>query len=159
MGAKMKSVAAAVGQMGQNDISSLEKEKTYMLNVDGEQVEIRIEDVDIIAEDVPGWSVANKDNLTVALDITITPELQDEGNAREIVNRVQKIRKESGFEVTDKIIVNIEEREALKSAIINFNDYICAEILADIINIQSVIPDGMEIDVNDIVLKISISKK
>ncbi|PQJ12586.1 isoleucine--tRNA ligase [Flavipsychrobacter stenotrophus] len=158
MGAKMKSVAAAINLMQQNDINILEQDRSYVLTVDGEQIAIGMEDVDIIAEDVPGWSVANKDNITIALDITITEKLQDEGNAREIVNRVQKIRKESGFEVTDRIIVNIEEREALKSAIINFNDYICAEILADSINISADIQDGIEIDVNDIVLKISILK-
>ncbi len=158
MGAKMKSVAAAINLMDQNDINLLEKDRTFQLSVDGEQIFIGMEDVEIIAEDVPGWSVANKDSITVALDITITQQLQDEGNAREIVNRVQKIRKESGFEVTDRIIVNIEEREALKSAIINFNDYICAEILADSINISADIEDGIEIDVNDIILKISILK-
>src|SRR5690606_19488415 len=105
------------------------------LAVDGDTIEINFGDVEIIAEDIPGWSVANKDNLTVALDITVTPELQDEGNAREIVNRIQRIRKETGLEVTDRIAVKIEDYEPLKSAIINFSDYICAEILADDIQI------------------------
>ena len=158
MGAKMKAVAAAIGQMDQHQISILEKEKSITLPVDGEDIRIETADVDIIAEDVPGWSVGNKDNLTVALDITVTPELQDEGNARELVNRIQKIRKESGLEVTDKIVVNMEEREALKSAIINFNDYICAEILADKINYLPEIQGGIEIDVNEIMFKVSILK-
>lgn len=158
MGAKMKSVAAAIGQMSQQDISSLENQKTFFLPVNDEQVEIRIEDVDIIAEDIPGWSVANKDNLTVALDITITPELQDEGNARELVNRIQKIRKESGLEVTDRIEVNIQEYEPFKSAIINYCDYICAEILADSLKIVPQIDNGTQIEVNDVMLNILISK-
>ena len=158
MGARMKGVAQAIGQMEQHDINVLEKEKVFNLSVDGESVEITVADVEIIAEDIPGWAVANKDSLTVALDITVTPELQDEGNARELVNRIQKIRKESGFEVTDRISVDIQEYEALKSAIIKYNDYICAEILADVINIMPEVTNGIDIDINDIVIKISISK-
>ena len=131
---------------------------TFNLNIDNEQVAIGIADVEIIAEDIPGWSVANKDNLIVALDITVTPGLQDEGNAREIVNRIQKIRKETGLELTDRIAVKIEEYETLKSAIINFSDYICTEILADNIEIVPQMQSGTEIEVNDITLKVLISK-
>lgn len=158
MGAKMKAVAAAIAQMGQAEITELEKQKTFNLNIDNEQVAIDIADVEIIAEDIPGWSVANKDNLTVALDITVTPGLQDEGNARELVNRIQKIRKESGLELTDRIAVQIEEYEILKSAIMNFSDYICTEILADNIEIVPQMQSGTEIEVNDITLKVLISK-
>ena len=117
-----------------------------------------MEDVEIIAEDIPGWSVANRDNLTVALDITVTPELQDEGNARELVNRIQKIRKETGLELTDRINVKIQEHEPLKSAIINFGDYICAEILADNIQITNNLTEGTEIEVNEASLKVLINK-
>ena len=158
MGTKMKAVAQVISEMEQHDINVLEKQKIFNINVAGEQIEITTADVEIIAEDIPGWAVANKDNLTVALDITITPQLQDEGNARELVNRIQKIRKESGFEVTDRITVDIQEYEELKSAIINYNDYICAEILADVINVVPEITDGIEIDINDTVVKISLSK-
>jgi isoleucyl-tRNA synthetase len=158
MGAKMKAVAAAIGQLQQQDISQLEQQKTYTLTVGGEPVAISVEDVEIIAEDIPGWSVANKDNLTVALDITVTEALQDEGNARELVNRIQKIRKESGYELTDRILVKIEEYEPLKSAIINFSDYICTEILADSIQLVSQVPEGTEIEVNEATLKVLISK-
>jgi isoleucyl-tRNA synthetase len=158
MGPKMKAVAAAIGLMDQHDISSLERNKTFALNVDGSSVDIGMEDVDIIAEDIPGWAVANKDNLTVALDITITPALQEEGNARELVNRIQKIRKDSGFQLTDRIGVQIEEYEPLKSAIINFSDYICAEILADNIRLVPQVQDGTEIEVNEATLKVLISK-
>ncbi len=159
MGAKMKSVAAAIGQMTQHDIAELEQQKGFDLNIgEGEQVRINIGDVEIIAEDIPGWSVANKDNLTVALDITITPELQDEGNARELVNRIQKIRKETGLELTDRIAVKIEEYEPLKTAILNFSDYICTEILADNIEIVSEMPSGTDIEVNEKTLKVLIHK-
>ncbi len=158
MGAKMKSVAAAIGQMNQQDIRSLERQRNFFLDIGNEQVEIMIEDVDIIAEDIPGWSVANKDNLTVALDISLTPELREEGNARELVNRIQKIRKDSGFEVNDRIQVDIEEIKPFRSTIIHYYDYICAEILADSIKIVPQIDNGVEIEINDLMLKMFISK-
>jgi isoleucyl-tRNA synthetase len=158
MGAKMKSVAAAITQMGQQDIATLENQKNFNLIIDNETIEIKTDDVDIIAEDIPGWSVANKDNLTVALDITLTPDLQEEGNARELVNRIQKIRKDSGYEVSDRIIVEIKEYEPIKSTIIHYSDYICAEILADNIKMVPLLENGTEIEVNDVMLNILISK-
>ncbi|MCB9045750.1 MAG: isoleucine--tRNA ligase [Chitinophagales bacterium] len=158
LGAKMKAAAAAITQMGQSEISELEQNNTYNLKIENEEIVISIGDVEIIAEDIPGWSVANKDNLTVALDITVTPELQDEGNARELVNRIQRIRKDSGLELTDRIAVQVEEYETLKSAIINFSDYICTEILADNIEIVPQMQSGTEIEVNDVTLKVLISK-
>jgi len=159
MGAKMKNVAAAIGKMNQHEIGELERNKTFVLNLDGEQIEINVQDAEIIAEDIPGWSVANKDTLTVALDITITTALKEEGNARELVNRIQKIRKDSNFDLTDRIDVEIEDYEPFKSTIINFSDYICAEILADAIKIVPKIENGTEIDINDALLNIFISKK
>ncbi|HLO71288.1 MAG TPA: isoleucine--tRNA ligase [Flavipsychrobacter sp.] len=159
MGAKMKAVAAAITALDQQQISALEKDGGYTLTVDGEPIDIVREDVDIIAEDIPGWSVANKDTLTVALDITVTPELQDEGNARELVNRIQKIRKETGLELTDRIAVSVEEHEPLKSAILNFSEYICTEILADKLEIVPQVSEGTEIEVNEAILKVLITKK
>jgi len=159
MGAKMKAVAAAINALDQHQITALEKDGGYTLTVDGEPVDITREDVDIIAEDIPGWSVANKDTLTVALDITVTPELQDEGNARELVNRIQKIRKETGLELTDRIAVSVEEHEPLKSAILNFSEYICTEILADRLEIVPQVSEGTEIEVNEAILKVLITKK
>jgi isoleucyl-tRNA synthetase len=158
MGAKMKQVAAAIGQMSQQDISTLEKQRTFELAIGNEPVTIGIADVEIIAEDIPGWSVANKDNLTVALDITLTPELQEEGNARELVNRIQKLRKDNGYEVTDRIGVEIQEYEPFKSTIIHYSDYICAEILADSIKEVPKLENGIEVEVNDVKLKIFIFK-
>ncbi len=158
MGSRMKAVAAAITAMGQAEIGILERTGSFELSVDGAPVPVTPADVDIVAEDIPGWSVANKDNLTVALDIEITPELKDEGNARELVNRIQKIRKEAGFELTDRIILSIEAREPLKTAIINFNDYICTEILADNIQLMPEIQSDIEVEVNDGVYKILIHK-
>jgi len=158
MGTRMKSVATAITLLNQAEIASLEQHKYFSLTLENESIDIRIEDVEIIAEDIPGWSVANKDNLTVALDITVSPALQEEGNARELVNRIQKIRKESGLEVTDRINVNIQDYKLLNSAIINFSDYICTEILADSINILPIVDNGEQIEVNDIPLNIYIYK-
>lgn len=158
LGPKMKATAAAIAKMEQSEISAIEQNGSTQILVDGETVEIAINEVDIIAEDIPGWSVANKDNLTIALDITVTPELKEEGNAREIVNRIQKVRKDSGLDLTDRIAVQIEEYDTLKSAIINFKDYICTEILADTIDIVPQMQSGTDIEVNDITLKVLISK-
>jgi len=155
----MKAAAAVIAALDQHQIAQLEKEKSLSIAVDGEDILINVSDVEIIAEDIPGWSVANKDNLTIALDITISPILENEGNAREIINRIQKIRKDTGLELTDRILVDIEENEALKPAIINFNDYIRAEILADTVNLVPVMEgDGTSIEVNDITLKVLITK-
>jgi isoleucyl-tRNA synthetase len=159
LGGQMKAAAAAISALDQHQIARLEKDKSLELNLDGQNITVNIGDVEIIAEDIPGWSVANKDNLTVALDITITPELQDEGNARELINRIQKIRKDSGLELTDRIQVSIEEFESLKPAIVNFNDYIRAEILADSIDLVPAINgNGIAIEVNDVTLKVLITK-
>jgi isoleucyl-tRNA synthetase len=159
MGGKMKNVAAAIAKMSQHEISELEKQEVFSLTVDNESIELQIEDVEIIPEDIPGWSVAGKGDLMVALDITITPGLQEEGNARELINRIQKIRKESDFELTDRILVSIQDFKPLNSTIINYSDYICTEILADTINIVPIIENGTEIEINDVMLKIFISRK
>jgi isoleucyl-tRNA synthetase len=159
LGGKMKATAACISAMDQHQISVLEQQKSIELQVEGSPVTVHIDEVEIIAEDIPGWAVANKDNLTIALDITLTPELQDEGNARELVNRIQKLRKDSGLELTDRIVVRIEEFASLKPAIVNFNDYIRAEILADSIDlVPAVNGDGIVIEVNDVTLKVLITK-
>ncbi|MBO9152595.1 isoleucine--tRNA ligase [Chitinophaga sp. GCM10012297] len=159
MGAKMKSVAAAIGAFTQHEIAELEKNGSFGLIIENEQVPIQLTDVEIISEDIPGWTVANKGSLTVALDITITPDLLDEGNARELVNRIQKIRKDSDFELTDRIAVKVADVEALKSAIINFNDYICTEILADSLEIVPQLLEGIEVEVNDLKFNVLVNKK
>lgn len=159
LGAKMKGVTAALALFSQEDIRAIEKEGKTTLVVDNEPVEILVSEVDIQSEDVPGWMVASKNSLTVALDITITPALEQEGNAREIVNRVQKIRKDSGFEVTDRILVKIGHNELLVPTISEFNTYICAEILADKLEFVPELSGGVEIEVNEIPLRILVEKK
>lgn len=159
LGARMKAVSAALNQFTQQDIVKLEKEGTSTLIIEGEPFILQVSEVDISSEDIPGWIVTGKDNITVALDITVTPELENEGFARELINRIQKIRKDSGFELTDRILVKVMHQEALNASITQFNDYICAEILADKLELVSEIANGTEIDVNDIPLKIFVTKK
>jgi isoleucyl-tRNA synthetase len=159
LGSKMKAVSAALGKFRQQDISSFEKEGKFILEVDGDPLILQLTDVEISAEDIPGWSVASKGSLTVALDITITDELRKEGEAREFVNRIQNLRKESGFEVTDRININIVENERFVNSINDYKNYICAEILADSIDFVPEISDGTQIEVNDLSLKVSVIKK
>ena len=124
-----------------------------------EIVELFLSEVEIASEDIPGWTVASKGNLTVALDIEVTPELIQEGNAREFVNRIQKIRKDSGFDVTDRIEVKVSAKNGIKESLAKYNNYICAEILADKLDLASDINDGTEIEVNDSPLKVVVSKR
>ncbi|HEY0679126.1 MAG TPA: isoleucine--tRNA ligase [Chitinophagaceae bacterium] len=159
LGPKMKAVSNALAAFTQEDITRLEKEGSYSLLIADEPVILQLTEVEITSEDVPGWMVANKGPLTVALDVTVTPELLNEGNAREFVNRIQKIRKESGFDLTDRIFVKVTETDALKSSITQFNDYICAEILADKLEVVPQMANGTEIEVNDILLKVLVTKK
>ncbi|MFT3704221.1 MAG: isoleucine--tRNA ligase [Agriterribacter sp.] len=159
LGAKMKAVSAALTAFSQDDIATIEKNGEYVLTIQDEKIPILLSEVEIQSEDVPGWTVANKGPLTVALDITITPQLENEGNAREIVNRIQKVRKDSGYELTDRILVKLPENTTLKPSITEFNTYICAEILADKLEWLPDITDGIEIEVNDIPLKILVTKK
>jgi isoleucyl-tRNA synthetase len=130
-GKMMKQIAAAVNAFTQEDIARIEQDEKYMIDIDGQEVEILLTDVDIITQDIPGWLISSMGNLTVALDITITPELEQEGLARDLVNRIQNIRKEKGFEVTDKIIMKIEKNTQINDAIQNNYDYICSETLAE----------------------------
>ena len=159
LGTKMKQASSVIAQLTQAEISQLEKQGSINIMVDSESIPLLINEVEIIAEDIPGWSVAVKNSLTVALDITVSPDLLMEGNARELVNRVQNIRKESNFELTDKILLEIEDNTALKDSIIQFSDYICREILAVQIDFLPVLKEGVEVDINDQKLRISVRKK
>jgi isoleucyl-tRNA synthetase len=159
LGPKMKAVSAALAAFTQDDIMKTEKEGQYNLSIDGEAVTLHLSEVEISSEDIPGWTVTSKGPLTVALDITVTPELESEGNAREFVNRIQKIRKESGFELTDRIVVKVAASNGLKNSLAQFNDYICAEILADKLELVPEIEDGTEIEINDTSLKVIVLKK
>ena len=159
LGARMKAASAAIGAMTQDDISKIEKEGQYTLLIDSEPLILQINEVEITSEDIPGWMVATKDALTVALDVTVTPDLVDEGNARELVNRIQKIRKDNGYELTDRILVSVSGHDSLNEAIRSFGTYIAAEILADGLEIQPDLTDGIEIEVNDVPLKVLVTKK
>jgi isoleucyl-tRNA synthetase len=159
LGPKMKAVSAALSQFTQDDIVKLEKQGNYTLTIDGEALTLELSEVEISSNDIPGWMVANNGSLTVALDITITPELKMEGDAREFVNRIQNIRKDNGFELTDRIQVKVAANNGLKDSLAQFKTYICAEILADNLEILPEIEGGTEIEVNDVSLKVIVSKK
>jgi isoleucyl-tRNA synthetase len=159
LGAKMKAVTTALTQFSQEEIVKLEKEGNITLFIDKEPIILSIQEVDITSEDIPGWVVANKNALTVALDVTVTPALAKEGNAREFVNRIQKIRKDNGYDLTDRILVKVADVPSLTDSLTQFNDYICAEILADSIELVKEPANGTEIEVNDILLKVFVTKK
>ncbi len=159
LGAKMKAVSAALTKFTQQDIARLEKDAKIQIPIDGESIEIALDEVEISSEDVPGWMVATKGPLTVALDVTVTPELEREGNARELVNRIQKIRKDQEFDLTDRINVQIGGAQTLEATIREFNYYICAEILADKLDLVAELTNGTLIEVNDVPLKVFVTKK
>jgi isoleucyl-tRNA synthetase len=129
-GKLMKQISAAVALFSQDDIRELETSGSKTLQIDGISVNLLPDDVEITTEDIPGWSVATLDRLTVALDMTLTPDLMNEGLARELVNRVQNLRKDLGFDVTDHIILEVEAEEELQMALHQFSDYVCTETLA-----------------------------
>ncbi|HNW97646.1 MAG TPA: isoleucine--tRNA ligase [Bacteroidales bacterium] len=160
-GKMMKQIASTISEFSQNDIDKIEKEGIYKLVIAGETFELNLSDVEIFSEDIPGWLVTNMGSLTVALDITVTEQLHDEGIARELINRIQNIRKESQFEVTDKISLLVEKHEKINSSIRNNNSYICAETLAVSLNLV----DSIDIEnstavelVDDISTKILVKK-
>ncbi|HNJ27127.1 MAG TPA: DUF5915 domain-containing protein, partial [Chitinophagaceae bacterium] len=168
LGAKMKAVSTALAAFSQEDINRIEKEGQYHMQVQGEDVILQIGEVEISSEDIPGWTVASKGRLTVALDITVTPELEAEGNAREFVNRIQKIRKDSGFELTDRVTILVSVSNGLKDSLTRFKDYICAEILADkleflpenVAEIDEPFKNGaVGVEINDYLLNVKVSKK
>lgn len=160
LGARMKAVTGALNNFTQHEISLFEKEGRYSIPVGNDEfVELALSEVEISSEDIPGWTVASKGPLTVALDINVTPELIQEGDAREFVNRIQKIRKDSGFDVTDRIEVKVAAKNGISQSLAKFNDYICAEILADKLELLSQMDEGSVIEINDNELKVIVLKK
>lgn len=155
----MKALAAAIQQMSQEDINAFEKAGTFTLKVDGVDAVIDRADVEIISEDIPGWLVANEGRLTVALDITVTEELKKEGLARELVNRIQNIRKSSGFDITDKVIIKIASATEMDGAIQLFREYISNQVLAKSIEITSEpIANATTLDFEDFTLDVLVVK-
>lgn len=149
-GAKMKAIASGISAFSQEDIAKIENEGKYALTIGEEQIEIALSDVEIITQDIPGWVVANEDDLTVALDTTITDALRKEGISRELVNRIQNIRKEQGFDVTDNIIVEIEKCDLLCEAAKSFHDYIAGETLTKELKFSEQVDNPLQtIDVID----------
>ena len=148
LGKNMKAGAAAINNFTQEDIATVEKTGGYQLVLDGETFDLTLEDFEIKTEDIPGWMVANDGPLTVALDVTITDELLAEGTARELVNRIQNIRKNKDFNVTDKIVVTLQNHKAITSAVETFGDYICNETLAVDLKLAENV-NGEKIDLSD----------
>ena len=159
-GKLMKEISTAVLALTPAEILSFESGGTHSFNINGTAIGLTLDDVEIISEDIPGWQVANEGRLTVALDITVTDELKYEGIAREFVNRIQNIRKESGFDVTDKITVLIEDHDLIREAVKRHSSYIGSQTLATTISVvPSVAGTGIrEIDIDDVVVKISVKK-
>jgi isoleucyl-tRNA synthetase len=160
-GKQMKDIAAAIGRMSQQDINKMEKEGEIELDTGQGTITLGPDDVEIISEDIPGWLVATEGALTVALDITVTEELRFEGIARELVNRIQNIRKESNFEVTDKVNILLEQHHALTGVIERFGDYIGAQTLAENIAFTDQLDnnDSRKIEIDEkIKLKIRVAK-
>lgn len=157
-GKNMKSVAAMLQDLSQEGIAELEKNGQYVLNIGDQQVVVEKCDVEIQSEDIPGWLVASNDNLTIALDVTITEELRQEGVAREFVNRIQNIRKANGYDITDKILVKIEKLDAVNAAVEAFGDYISSQTLANEIILVDKIDNATELDFDDYKVNIFVEK-
>lgn len=161
LGPLMKAVAGAVNQFSQDDIAAIERDGKYDLDVNGETIALELSDVIISSEDIPGWLVASENGVTVALDINISDELLEEGIARELVNRIQNLRKDRGFEVTDRIALQIEKHDALDTAINNNLSYICSETLAGSLDLVESISsqEDLEVEMDENVrTKIAIHK-
>ncbi|MEM9830550.1 MAG: isoleucine--tRNA ligase [Bacteroidota bacterium] len=157
-GPMMKDISKAVAQMGQEEINRLEQEQKYELALPQERITLTTEDVEITSEDIPGWSVAREGNITVALDITITEELRQEGLARDLVNRIQNLRKDRGLDVQDKIRVKIAKGdELLNEAIRNHREYICQETQAVELSLANTLSDGTSLEIDDITVSIALT--
>ena len=157
-GKQMKAVAAAVAEMSQEVIAELEKNGRYTFVLDGAEAVVEAADVEIFSEDIPGWLVANEGTLTVALEVTVTEELKREGIARELVNRIQNIRKSSGFEITDKITIVLSRNSNSDDAVNEYNTYICNQVLATSLVLADEVTDGTELNFDDFNLYIKVNK-
>lgn len=155
-GKLMKGIAAQMNSLSQDLISELERNGSLVVSVEGQAVTVDASDVEIISEDIPGWLVSNEGNLTVALEVKMTDELIQEGIARELINRIQNLRKETGLDITDRIQVIVSPNEKTDAAITSFSEYIKGQVLADEIKIAA--NDGCEVDFEDFKLHIKVSK-
>ena len=159
-GKLMKNVAAAVESLTQEQITELEREGTLGVALEsGEAVTIEVADVEIFSEDIPGWTVANEGSLTVALDITVTDALRMEGTARELVKRIQNLRKEKNFEITDRIAVTLSHAEQTDKAVAEYRDYICGQVLANSLTVADKVDGGVTIDFDDYTVEVKIDRE
>ncbi len=159
-GKQMKQISALVAAFSQADIAQLERTDSWTTEIDGVKIEAAAADFDITSEDMPGWLVTTEGKLTVAMDITLTDELRKEGLARELVNRIQNIRKDSGFEVTDKIRVTFEKNEIVSAAVASFRDYITTQVLAvEILETENLTDVAVQdLDLDDLTVKVLVKK-
>ena len=155
-GKMMKGIAAAMGNLSQEDISRLEAEGSIHLTVDGQEAVVEATDVEIISEDIPGWLVSNEGNLTVALEVELTDELRNEGMARELINRIQNLRKETGLEITDRINVTLTPSPSVEASLQGYAEYIKTQVLADSIELND--NDGVETVIDELKLNIKVVK-
>ena len=155
-GKLMKGIAGQMDALSQDDIAAFERNGSIVLNVDGQEVTVDVADVEIINEDIPGWLVANDGNLTVALEVELNDELRNEGMARELINRIQNLRKDCGLEITDRVNVTISPDDRIKSAVDSFADYIKGQVLADQVTVAD--NDGSEVDLDELKARIKVEK-
>jgi isoleucyl-tRNA synthetase len=158
-GKNMKHVAQAIQKMDAKAIAHLERQKAIELQVNGEATMISLEEVEILSQDIEGWLVASGNGLTVALDVTLNEELVNEGIARELVNRIQNLRKDSGLEVTDRIVINLQDGNHLSKAVHDNLDYIKTETLTNTINLTEKVENGLQIEFDDVVTVLAIEKQ
>ncbi|WP_282629251.1 isoleucine--tRNA ligase [Empedobacter sedimenti] len=157
-GKEMKAISAATAELTNEEIVKLEQSGQIDLLIDNKTLTLDLEDFEIATKDIPGWTVASNSTLTVALDLQLTEELINEGVARELVNRIQNLRKETGLEVTDKIILNLKNDESIVNAVEQNKDYICSETLAEDLVLQDEVANGAEVEINGLMTQIAITK-
>ncbi|MDM1546560.1 isoleucine--tRNA ligase [Empedobacter falsenii] len=157
-GKEMKAISAATAELTNEEIVKLEQSGKIDLLIDNKTLTLDLEDFEIATKDIPGWTVASNSTLTVALDLQLTEELINEGVARELVNRIQNLRKETGLEVTDKIILNLKNDESIVNAVEQNKDYICSETLAEDLVLQDQVANGSEVEINGLMTQIAITK-
>ena len=157
-GKQMKEIAAVISAWDQAAISAIERNGSAQLDLASGAVVVELADVEIATEDMPGWLVANEGTLTIALDVTVTEELRQEGIARELVNRIQNIRKSNGYEITDKIEVEIERLDAINDAVTNYTEYIGGQVLANEIRLVDTLANATDLDFEDYIVKVKVEK-
>ena len=160
-GKLMKQIAGAINQFGQNEIGEFENKGEYTISAGDEQIQLTLEDVEIQTEDIPGWTVATEGQMTLALDIHVSEELKEEGIAREFINKIQNLRKDNDFEVTDRINLLILKHEKINNAVINHKDYICTQTLADSLELVDVLENksAKEVEIDkDVITQILVKK-